>query len=861
MVNTFTNTQLSAGGFAGADFAANTPHVIDNGAEAIEAIATVSGQSGPFTTAVATAAGQAYTLTVGGVQVFTFTSVNAGDEVTAAAVQGGIVAATGALNGAGITFTGSAETGNLEFSKADGTDFTIVVANSFTGGSLGAGGFAGADFAANTPHAIDNGDEEIEAVATVSGQSGPFTTAVATEIGQTYSLTVGGVLVFTFLSENAGDEVTAAAVQGGITTNAGTLNGAGITFTGSAEAGDLEFSKADGTNFDIVVVNSFSGGSLGAGGFAGPDFAANEAQLIDRGAEEIEAVATVSGLSGPFTTAVATEIGQTYSLTVGGVLLFSFEAVAVGQTVTATDIQGGITTNAAALSAAGIEFTGSAEAGDLEFSKADGTNFDIVVVNSFSGGSLEAGGFAGADFANGTQSINNGAVAVPTTSTESGVFTTATAIEVGQTYSLTVGGVLLFSFEAVAVGQTVTATDIQGGITTNAAALSAAGIEFTGSAETGDLVFTKADGTDFEIVVTSDFTDSSNSAGGFAGTDFAVGAQLIENGTVAVDAVPTVSDPSGAFLTATAVEAGQTYTLTVGGIEVFTFTSISAGDTVTADDIQSALDDPNVQADLAVVGITASGTVAGGDLVFSKADGTDFDIVVINTFTEASNLPGGFAGADFAGGSVPIDNGAVLGINASGLSGAFESGMAGAAGETFALSVAGVTIFSFTSLAAEDLVLAEDIQNALDNPGIQADLAEAGITVSGTVAGGDLVFTREDGSAFDIVVINEFTGTISLTGGFAGADFIVGTQTIDNGTVAGPAPALSSASVQQAISSGSYSVQSNGEVTLVLTIGDDIITGSGAVTQDGDFIALATTINSGESQRRGRGMLILVRRP
>jgi flagellin len=51
--------------------------------------------------------------------------------------------------------------------------------------------------------------------------------------------------------------------------------------------------------------------------------------------------------------------------------------------------------------------------------------------------------------------------------------------------------------------------------------------------------------------------------------------------------------------------------------------------------------------------------------------------------------------------------------------------------------------------------------------------------VSGTVAGGDLAFTKTDGTAIDVVVVNGTGG-----GGFAGTDFATGTNNVDNGSAA-----------------------------------------------------------------------------
>jgi flagellin len=122
----------------------------------------------------------------------------------------------------------------------------------------------------------------------------------------------------------------------------------------------------------------------------------------------------------------------------------------------------------------------------------------------------------------------------------------------------------------------------------------------------------------------------------------------------AVAAVPNVSGSSGAFTTAVAGAGSETYSLDVGGVSVFTFTSTAGGDTVTAANIDTALADSTVQANLAAAGISYTGSAAGGDLAFTKADGTSFDVVVANGFTGTA---GGFAGADFATGTNTVDNG------------------------------------------------------------------------------------------------------------------------------------------------------------------------------------------------------------
>ena len=147
------------------------------------------------------------------------------------------------------------------------------------------------------------------------------------------------------------------------------------------------------------------------------------------------AVAGTSGASGAFTTSVAAAAGQTYSLTVGGVSAFSFTSTAGGDDVTAAEVDAGIATNTASLNAAGITFTGTAAAGTLAFSKADGTDFDIVVANTMA---TTPGGFAGADFNTGTSSITTGTPAAAATGI---TLTSADTLQIGSNTAVALTGV------------------------------------------------------------------------------------------------------------------------------------------------------------------------------------------------------------------------------------------------------------------------------------------------------------------------------------------------------------------------------------------------------------------------------------
>jgi len=126
------------------------------------------------------------------------------------------------------------------------------------------------------------------------------------------------------------------------------------------------------------------------------------------------ATANDSTTSGTFTASVSSASAvENFSLSVGGVSLYSVASSgSAATTLSAATIDTAIGTKTAALAAVGITKTGSVAGGDLKFTKADGTSFDINVVNTFSG---TPGGFAGSDFATGTNTVNNGTAAVPGT--------------------------------------------------------------------------------------------------------------------------------------------------------------------------------------------------------------------------------------------------------------------------------------------------------------------------------------------------------------------------------------------------------------------------------------------------------------
>lgn len=133
------------------------------------------------------------------------------------------------------------------------------------------------------------------ATATTTGTSGAWTNATATADDQTFTLDVGGVSVLDrTLSNN--DTVTAADIDGALAAAIDDLTAAGITFTGTAAAGDLAFSKGDGTDFTIAL-----GGDVGTpGSFAGAGFVGTHTNGTEAAAATGTPAAPAPLISGSF---------------------------------------------------------------------------------------------------------------------------------------------------------------------------------------------------------------------------------------------------------------------------------------------------------------------------------------------------------------------------------------------------------------------------------------------------------------------------------------------------------------------------------------------------------------------------------
>jgi flagellin len=160
------------------------------------------------------------------------------------------------------------------------------------------------------------------------------------------------------------------------------------------------------------------------------------------------------------------------------------------------------------------------------------------------------------------------------------------------------------------------------------------------------------------------------------------------------------SGVSGAFGDIT-LDDTEEFVLTVDGTDVVTLTS-TADDTVfTAADIDSALASATLP-----TGLTYTGTAAGGDLRFTKADGTSFDIEVA---TDAAS--GGFANFTSAA-AVTVDNGVAAGAAQTGFASLDISTVGGANNAMLAMDAA----ISAVNTARADLGAVQSrFENAIGN--------------------------------------------------------------------------------------------------------------------------------------------------
>lgn len=191
---------------------------------------------------------------------------NSGETVTIASIASARITAIGQSNTA--TVTGTAVTAALSANDLliNGVDVGAV-ANPGAAGSL-AGDIATAITAADSQVSVAVGQSSfaVGAFATVGDD--------ATNDDGVYTLTVEGVDVINVTDVGAtGSSVTAANVDTALNLTATTdlLTAAGVSFTGTAAAGNLTFIKTDGSNLNLTETRTIGTGgtpALTGDGFA-----------------------------------------------------------------------------------------------------------------------------------------------------------------------------------------------------------------------------------------------------------------------------------------------------------------------------------------------------------------------------------------------------------------------------------------------------------------------------------------------------------------------------------------------------------------------------------------------------------------
>jgi flagellin len=264
--------------------------------------------------------------------------------------------------------------------------------------------------------------------------------------------------------------------------------------------------------------------------------------------------------------------------------------------------------------------------------------------------------------------------AVATTSTASGAFTD-TVQSNGATLTLEIDGISVINFTDAGANYTAAQaqTDINTFITNNSGYSIA-----SGSVAGGDLVISKADGTDMAVVEGGSLTGAAGFAGGFLATH--------TNGTVA--------------------DAPVAYQLTIDGADVIN-TTVGVGTDLTEAELDTAI---NGFVSGSSGAYTKSGSLAGGDLVISKTDGTDMVIAQ------------------------------AAGTGLAGLTGTSTNGNALVA-PSFSFALNGTNVDLTSALTGNDAqVTGAEVASAIS--------AVSGFTAS--YSGTDLTITRTDGANFTL---------------------------------------------------------------------------------------------------------------
>ena len=196
-------------------------------------------------------------------------------------------------------------------------------------------------------------------------------------------------------------------------------------------------------------------------------------------------------------------------------------------------------------------------------------------------------------------------------------------------FSMSIDGILLYE-EASTIGGTVTGAELDAALATFLASNSGYSITGGTSFAAGDLVLSKADGTDIAITIGSNFTDTS-------------GALSTASSTNGDEAIPGEA---------------PAYTLSLGGTSL-NLAAAGTDGTVDGDEVAGLID--------ALDGYTAS--FGGGFLSISKDDGGNIALTQGGAAAAAAGLDGGVGTSTYYG-SVAIASTSSQGIQFSGQSAA-----------------------------------------------------------------------------------------------------------------------------------------------------------------------------------------------
>lgn len=430
---------------------------------------------------------------------------------------------------------------------------------------------------------------------------------------------------------------------------------------------------------------------------------AEASQLIS----EIDRLASASSfngvqlLDGSFTSQQF-QVGANANETINVASIESSRTSAIGQsntaTVTATNAVG------AALNAGDLTINGNnvaptsrdaaAVAAAINAAASDvtatATNSQNVTYNTVNSGTPQAA--TTLSVGNYTGAVSDAVNATQSQSTASGAFTDAVSNANGQQFSITVDGVTLIDVtQAGGVAETINDAALDGALTAQTAALNAAGITFTGTFAGDDVQFARVDGADFNVVVASDFNTQGSFAGGGS---FAIGTNAVSNGTEA--------------------RTDNAFTLALDGAQVYTEAG-SVGASVTAAELDAAITTfvNNSNGAYAI----DSGSIAGNDLVLSKADGTDVSLAITSNFTGGpTGTAGAFGGLTTASSTNGTTSGGATAIN-------------------YTLDIDGNSL-DFSTVGANGVVTGTEV----------AALVDALEGYSASYAGTDLTVTKDDGS-------------------------------------------------------------------------------------------------------------------